>query len=163
MKRDDLDLGQLHFETVLAHAGRDPARSERAVNPPIHRATTLLADDVAELYDAPKTYALDGMAVQEALRAALVAIEGGAGAVLAPSGLTACTLAILADSIARSAPLHPEHAINGWRIMAESTALVYQVQRGDPTGPPERNETLGHTTEGVIQAARRSVQVICGR
>jgi cystathionine beta-lyase len=34
------------------------------------------------------------MAVQEALREALVAIEGGAGAQLAPSGLAACTLAL---------------------------------------------------------------------
>jgi cystathionine beta-lyase len=38
---------------------------------------------------------LGGMAVQDALRQTLVAIEGGADAVLAPSGLAACTLAIL--------------------------------------------------------------------
>lgn len=95
MSKPPTDLSNLSLETRLAHAGRDPARSDRAVNPAIHRATTLIADDVGELYDARKTYALDGMAVQEALREALVAIEGGVGAVLAPSGLAACTLAIL--------------------------------------------------------------------
>src|SRR5690606_36977332 len=42
-----------------------------------------------------QTYALDGMAVQKALCDALVAIEGGAGATLAPSGLAACALALM--------------------------------------------------------------------
>ncbi len=95
MSKLPIDLSKLQLETRLAHAGRDPTRSDRAVNPAIHRATTLITDKVGELYDANKTYALDGMAVQEALREALVAVEGGAGAVLAPSGLAACTLAIL--------------------------------------------------------------------
>jgi cystathionine beta-lyase len=89
------DLSKLHAETRLVHAGRNPAGNGVAVNPPVHRATTLLFEDTETLYDAPKTYAIDGMAVQEALREALVAIEGGAGAVLAPTGLAACTLAIL--------------------------------------------------------------------
>lgn len=89
------DLSKLQLETRLVLAGRDPARFEGAVNPAIHRATTLLIDDTDELYDTPRqTYALDGMAVQKALREALVAIEGGADAVLAPSGLGACTLAL---------------------------------------------------------------------
>lgn len=96
MSKPPLDLKNLHLETRLALAGRDPARAEGAVNPPIQRATTLVFDDPADLYGKPhKTYALEGMAVQEALREALVAIEGGAGATLAPSGLGACTLALL--------------------------------------------------------------------
>jgi cysteine-S-conjugate beta-lyase len=96
MARPPLDLSKLRFETRLAHAGRDRSRSEGAVNPPVHRATTLLIDDADDLYGTPKkTYGLDGMAVQEALREALVAIEGGAGATLTPSGLAACTLALM--------------------------------------------------------------------
>jgi len=89
------DLSKLRVETRLAHAGRNPPGNGAAVNPPLHRATTLLFEDTDALYDAPKTYAIDGMAVQEALRESLVAVEGGAGAVLAPTGLAACTLAIL--------------------------------------------------------------------
>lgn len=89
------DLGKLQLETRVVLAGRDPARFEGAVNPAIHRATTLLIDDTDDLYGAPRpTYALDGMAVQNALKEALVAIEGGSEAVLAPSGLGACTLAL---------------------------------------------------------------------
>lgn len=90
------DLSKYQLETRLALAGRDPARFDGAVNPPIQRATTLILPEVDNLYDKPiKTYALEGMAVQEALCEALVAIEGGAGATLAPSGLGACTLALL--------------------------------------------------------------------
>lgn len=96
MAREPLDLSKLRLETRLAHAGRDRTRSEGAVNPPVHRATTLLIDDVDDLYGGPKkTYGIDGMAVQEALRDALVAIEGGTSATLTPSGLAACTLALL--------------------------------------------------------------------
>ncbi|MFT3726802.1 MAG: cystathionine beta-lyase [Terricaulis sp.] len=95
------DLSKLKLETLLVLAGRDPTRSEGGVNPPLHRATTLLLDDVDELYGTPtKTYALDGMAVQEALRAALTAIEGGADATLAPTGMAAVTMALM--TVARS-------------------------------------------------------------
>jgi cysteine-S-conjugate beta-lyase len=90
------DLSKLELETRLARAGRDPQRHEGAVNPAVHRATTIIIPDAGDLYDTPKkTYALEGMAVQEALKDALVAVEGGAGATLTSSGLSACTLALM--------------------------------------------------------------------
>jgi cysteine-S-conjugate beta-lyase len=93
---DPIDLSSLSLETRLALAGRNSRRGEGAVNPAVHHATTLVFDDPDDLYGKPhKTYALEGMAVQEALREALVAVEGGAGATLTPSGLAACTLALL--------------------------------------------------------------------
>lgn len=92
---DKLDLAKLRLETRLAMAGRDPTRFEGALNPAVHRATTLLFDDPDALFGPHKTYGLEGMAVHEALKSALVTIEGGAGATLAPSGLAACTLALL--------------------------------------------------------------------
>lgn len=96
MARKGLDLSKLRPETRLALAGRDPARFDGAVNPVVHRATTLVIESADDLYNTPKkTYALEGMAIQEALRDALIAVEGGAGVSLAPSGLAACTLAIL--------------------------------------------------------------------
>ncbi len=101
MSTTSSDRSKLRWETRLALAGRDRARNAGGVNPPVHHATTLLLEDVDELY-APgvKTYALEGMAVQEALCEALLAIEGGAAATLAPSGLAACTLAL--STIARA-------------------------------------------------------------
>jgi cystathionine beta-lyase len=91
------DLSTFRDETRLALAGRDAARSEGAVNPAVHRASTLVIPKVEGLYgEGKRTYALDGMAIHEALKEALLAVEGGEGATLAPSGLMACTLAILA-------------------------------------------------------------------
>lgn len=96
MTDKQLDVSKLRLETRLAHAGRGAGRYDGAVNPPVQRATTILLTDADDLYERPaKTYALEGMATQAALKEALVAVEGGAGAVLAPSGLSACTLAIL--------------------------------------------------------------------
>lgn len=89
------DLSKLHVETRFAHAGRNPPGQGVVVNPPLQRATTLLFEDTETLFDAPKTYAIDGMAVQEALRETLAAVEGAAGAVLAPTGLAAVTLALI--------------------------------------------------------------------
>lgn len=90
------DRSRLRLETRLVLAGRDPTRFEGAVNPPIHRASTVIIEDADNLYGAPvKTYALEGMAVQEKLREALCELEGGAGCTLAPSGLAACMLAIM--------------------------------------------------------------------
>jgi len=91
------DLEGLHPDTRLVLAGRDSKRSEGAINPPVQRASTLIIDAVADLYNTPKkTYALDGMAVHEALSAALLEVEGGEAAILAPSGLSAVTLAMIA-------------------------------------------------------------------
>jgi cystathionine beta-lyase len=84
------------LDTQLGRAGRDPAKQDGAVNPPVHRASTLVLDEIDQLYGgANKTYALEGMAVHEALKDALIAVEGGAAVTLAPSGLNACALALL--------------------------------------------------------------------
>lgn len=72
-------------------------RRGRPVNPPIERASTLLVDDAAALYDPDiETYGRGGLAVHDALREAFVTLEGAAACTLAPSGLSAMTTAILA-------------------------------------------------------------------
>jgi cysteine-S-conjugate beta-lyase len=83
--------------TMLVQTGRDPASHEGAVNPPVQRASTVILPDAASLYDDDRqTYGLEGMSAHRALREALVAIEGGVGAILLPSGLSACTTALQA-------------------------------------------------------------------
>ena len=94
---DENALARFHPETRAIMAGRHPARYEGAVNPPVHRASTLILAKVDDLYgERVQTYGLEGMAVHEALKEALSAIEGGAAVALAPSGLMACTLPLLA-------------------------------------------------------------------
>lgn len=82
--------------TRLVRAGREKPRAGGAVNPAIQRGSTVLFQDIDALHGPGKSYGLDGFEVHDALIAALADISGANGAVLAPSGLAACTTALLA-------------------------------------------------------------------
>jgi cysteine-S-conjugate beta-lyase len=115
-------------ETRLLAAGRDPARQDGAVNPPVHHASTIILDTAAALY-APGgfTYARDGMAVHQALAAAMTELEGGAGATLTPSGLSACTLALLAATRAGGDVLLTDSVYGPTRRFAEKVLKRFGV------------------------------------
>lgn len=160
MARSPRDLAKFRLETRLALAGRDTARSEGAVNPAVHRATTLIIDDADDLYNAPKqTYALGGMAVQEALRKALVAIEGGADATLAPSGLAACTLAILTVARAGGELLVTDALYAPTRRFCDTllARCGVRVRYIDPRIGAAVADLIGETTCGVFVESPGSV------
>ena len=85
-------------ETKLVGAGRTPSLHAGAVNTPVYRASTFLFPDVETMFDnsQPYTYGRRGTPTTRALEDAFCELEGGARTVLTPSGLSACTLAILA-------------------------------------------------------------------
>ena len=94
---------QTDRDTLLAHAGRK-ARVVPTVNMPVHRASTILFDTIAEL-DAAKArrfqkgtlfYGRFGTPDVFALEEAISEFEGGAGTVAVPSGLAACVLPLVA-------------------------------------------------------------------
>lgn len=97
---DESDKRRLN--TRLVEGGRRKEWRGRLVNPPVHRASTILFDSVAEQrVAAPKFgdyyYALHGTPTQWALAEALTELEpGAAGTVLYPSGLAAITAPLLA-------------------------------------------------------------------
>lgn len=88
--------------TRLAHLGRDPSRQYGYVNPPVVRGSTWLAPSIAgyEANVAGRTqeysYARIRNPTSGAFEAAVAGLEGGHGAVVAPSGLSAITTAVLA-------------------------------------------------------------------
>ncbi|MCE2892030.1 MAG: cystathionine beta-lyase [Aquidulcibacter sp.] len=91
----------LSAATRLVQIGRDPYSHERVINPPIQRGSTVLFDNADDLYRAGplsdmKGYGLEGLSTQDRLCDALTEISGGIGTVLAPSGLQALTLALMA-------------------------------------------------------------------
>ena len=64
----------------------------RAVNPPVHRASTILLSDACQLYDnSIITYGREGLEPQRSLCDALARLEGGHSAYVFPSGLAAIT------------------------------------------------------------------------
>lgn len=91
-------FAQLREKTRLALAGRDPADSYGFVNPPIVRGSTVIYPNMEDFLarKARYTYGTQGNPTIDALIAALNTMEGGAGTVVCPSGLLACTLPMLA-------------------------------------------------------------------
>ena len=89
-------------DTLLTHAGRDPAANFGVVNPPVYHASTILHSTVAELEAAQRnrynqvTYGRHGTPTQVAFETALAAVEGGYRAVAFCSGAASCFAAILA-------------------------------------------------------------------
>ncbi|MDE2578585.1 MAG: cystathionine beta-lyase [Hyphomicrobiales bacterium] len=83
--------------TRLVHAGRAPFDQHGFVNTPAWRGSTVLFPSVEELYARrqPYIYGTHGTPTTHALEAAWTEIAGAAGTVLAPSGLSAITLALL--------------------------------------------------------------------
>ena len=92
-------------ETKVIHAGRHPEQFEGAVNPPVFHASTILSPTLADwnrkkaerARELPGTYyGRIGTPTTRALEEALCNLEGGYRTVLAPSGLAACGIALLA-------------------------------------------------------------------
>ena len=88
-------------DTRLVHAGRDPVAHAGMVNTPAYRGSTILARDLAE-WEARKTpgnpmasYGRFGTPTTKSFEAALAELEGGYRSVVFPSGLAACTHALL--------------------------------------------------------------------
>ncbi len=92
-------------ETRLIHAGRHPEQHGGAVNPPVTHASTILLESVAAWEQSKLDYAADkpgnyygryGTTSQKSLCEALCELEGGYRTQLFPSGLAACSSAVLA-------------------------------------------------------------------
>src|SRR5262252_9646783 len=93
-------------DTKLVELGRDPALHAGAVNTPVYRVSTVLFPDVETMRNGAQayTYGRRGTPTTRALEQALCELEGGARTVLTPSGLSACTLAVLTVCSARMRP-----------------------------------------------------------
>ena len=93
--------------TRLTTLGRDPPEAARFVNPPLVRGSTVLHDSVADLRQrvqrsaagddsGPVNYGRYGTPTHQAFLDALTSLEAGWRSWAVPSGLSACTSAILA-------------------------------------------------------------------
>jgi cystathionine beta-lyase len=97
MARTKPDLSTLKPETRLVAAGRQ--FSEHGfVNPAVYHASTVLFDDVDALHDkrARYRYARRGSPTSLAVESAITALGGGHATKVAPSGLAAIAMALLA-------------------------------------------------------------------
>jgi cystathionine beta-lyase len=98
MAKGGTDGGKWRVATRLVLAGRDPFQHEGFVNTPIYRGSTVLSPTVAQFVGRTGRYQYGrrGTPTTDALADAMRLLEGSAGVVLTPSGLSAITTALLA-------------------------------------------------------------------
>lgn len=91
--------GDVGVDTRLVTGGREPAEQFGFVNTPVYHGSTVIYPDAASLKSRSVryTYGRRGNPTAETLEVAVSALEGAAGTVLVPSGLSAIATAILAS------------------------------------------------------------------
>jgi cystathionine beta-lyase len=92
-------------DTKLIHAGQDRKRNAGIVNTPVFHASTVVFESTAEMLDSQERalkkrektlfYGRRGTPTHWTLQEAVSELEGAADTFLTPSGLSACTLAIM--------------------------------------------------------------------
>jgi len=97
--------------TTLAHAGSNPPEHNGFVNTPIYRGSTVVfpSVDAMDANTRHYQYSRYGNPSSDALCDAIGTLEQAQGVVLTPSGLSACTLAILAAAGAGDHLLVPDN------------------------------------------------------
>lgn len=95
--------GKQKLSTRIAHAGRDRKLTQGGVNPVVQRASTVIVESAAKLFEPGGwTYGRHGTATHEALKQALVEVENAQHCALVASGLLACTIPFFAFASAGS-------------------------------------------------------------
>lgn len=124
------EFARLREKTRLALAGRDPTDSYGFVNPPIVRGSTVVYPNTQDFLvrKARYTYGTQGNPTIDALLAAVNTMEGGAGSVVVPSGLLACTLPMLAMLSAGDHVLVTDSVYRPTRIFCDRMLPRYGIE-----------------------------------
>lgn len=122
--------GKKRPETRVVGAGRKPLDHHGLVNPPVYHASTLLHPTLEALENkgVPYTYGRRKTPTIVALEDAIRELEGGADTVLCPSGLQACTLALLTVASAGDHVLITDSAYGPTRVFADRTLSRFGVK-----------------------------------
>ena len=117
-------------ETTVVTAGRSPFDHHGLVNPPVYHASTMLHPtmDALEQRAQPYTYGRRATPTIRALENAICALEGGAETVLCPSGLQACTLALLSLASAGDHVLVTDTVYGPTRTFCDKTLSRFGVE-----------------------------------
>lgn len=92
----------LAVQTLLVNGGRDPSRFAGMVNTPVHRGSTIVSSSMREWESRKKpgnsmaSYGRFGTPTTHSFESIVTQLEGGHRSITFPSGLSACTHALLA-------------------------------------------------------------------
>ncbi|MES2985034.1 MAG: cystathionine beta-lyase [Pseudomonadota bacterium] len=120
-------------DTKLVSLGRNPARDGGAVNPPVHRTSTIIFPDYATFRDYEtgalphRGYGRYGSPTTDGLEEALVALEGADHAILTASGLAAITTSLLAFLSAGDHVLLPDSLYSSARQFVKNELVRFGI------------------------------------
>ncbi len=113
--------------TRLSHAGRAGTKVHGFVNPPVHRGSTVLYEDMAQRraylkrrFDQALTYGTQGSATHHALEDVVAEIEGGTRCHIFSTGLAAVTAPLLGYLGAGDHLLMPDSVYGPTRLFCET-------------------------------------------
>jgi cystathionine beta-lyase len=120
---------KMGLATMLSHAGRAGTKAHGFVNPPVHRGSTVLYEDMAQRrafmkrrFDQAMTYGLQGSATHHALEDVIAAVEGGTRCQIYPTGLAAVTGPLLSYLSAGDHVLVPDSVYGPVRSFCDTMA-----------------------------------------
>ena len=155
-----MSSGETKLSDALAHLGRNPAISGRAVNLPIYQSSTMLFDTLAEFEQAREEryeqavlyYGRYGNPASFELESMMAALEGGDGCVSLSSGLTAVTVAIMAAAKAGSHVLVADNVYGPTRLFCDNVLTRYgvEVTYFDPMIGEELSALMRDNTSAVM-------------
>jgi len=117
----------LTLQTRLSHEGRAGTRAHGFVNPPLHRGSTVLFEDMAQRrahmrkrLDQALTYGIQGSQTHHALEDMIAMIEGGTRCQIFGSGLAACVVPLLGYVAAGDHVLMPDSVYGPVRTFCDT-------------------------------------------
>lgn len=149
----------MHLDTQLVDLGRNPKRDSGSVNPPVHRTSTVIFENYAQMvdYEAGRIlhhgYGRNGSPTIDGLTEALAALEGADHALVTASGLSAITTTLLALLKAGDHLLVPDSVYGSARnfLNQELTRIGVEVEYYDPT--------IGAAIEKLVKKTTKVVYV----
>ena len=141
-------------QTILTHSGRHPERDRGYVNTPVYRGSTILFPtlDALESTEPRYDYGRTGNPSSSAVEDLVTELEGAAGTVLCPSGLSAISLALLTVLNAGDELLVTDSAYQPTRRFSDGvlSRLGVTVRYYDPRQPDGLAEMLTDKTRAIF-------------
>ncbi|MGX1196279.1 cystathionine beta-lyase [Parvibaculum sp. MBR-TMA-1.3b-4.2] len=148
-------------ETTIVTAGRDPEANFGVVNPPVYHASTILYPTFQSLKkrEVKYTYGRRGTPTTAMLAEAVAELEGGAHCALAPSGLAAVTISLLANLKAGDHLLMTDSVYGPTRHFCDTTLTRFgvEVEYYDPRIGGDISKLIRPTTTVVFVESPGSV------
>ena len=153
------------LSTALIHHGYQAPQGFGAVQPAVHKASTVIFDNVAALrardwkQKSGYTYGLHGTPTTFTLEERIATLEGGLQTLLVPSGLASITLVDAALLSAGDEVLLPENAYGPGREFARVELARWGIAHRtyDPADPQALSAMIGPATKLVWFEAAGSI------